>query len=72
MIFIYISPLTQDGPGGLSGKAGRPACRRDGDFSSLLRVQTAPGVHSTSYKMSTGDFPGVKTAERRSSHPTST
>ena len=27
-----------------------------GDFSSHLRVQTGPGVHSTSYKMSTGEF----------------
>ena len=35
--------------------AGQPAfdpgCRRDRDFSSFLRVQTGPGVHSTSYKM---------------------
>ena len=42
-------------------RAGRPGfdpgCRRGGDFSSLLRVQTGPGVHSTSYKMSTGEFP---------------
>ena len=38
-----------------------PGCRRGGDFSSsLLHVQTGPGVHSTSYKMSTGDFPGGK------------
>ena len=27
-----------------------PRCWRSGDFSSLLRVQTGPGVHSTSYK----------------------
>ena len=27
-----------------------------GDFSSLLPVQTGTGVHSTSYKMSTGEF----------------
>ena len=41
----------------LAGRAGfDPACRR-GDFSSLLRVQTGPGVHSTSCKMSTGDSP---------------
>ena len=42
-------------------RAGRPGfdpgCRRGGDFYSLLRVQTGPGVHSTSYKMSTGEFP---------------
>ena len=41
-------------------RAGRPGfdpgCRRSGDFSSLLLVQTGPGVHSTSYKMSTGEF----------------
>ena len=36
-------------------------------YSSLLRMQTAPGVHSASYKMSAG----LKTAERRTSHPTS-
>ena len=45
-------------------RAGRPGfdpgCRRGGDFSSLLRVQTGPGVHSTSYKISTGDFHGGK------------
>ena len=45
---------------GASLWAGRPGfdpgCRRAGDFSSLLRVQTGPGVHSTSYKMSTGEF----------------
>ena len=53
-------------------RAGRPefdpGCRRGGNFSSHLRVQTGPGVHSTSYKMS---IPGVKAAERRTSHPTS-
>ena len=36
-------------------------------FSSVLRVQTDPGVHSASYKMSTG----VKAAEHKTSHPTS-
>ena len=44
--------------------AGRPrfdpGCRRGGDFSSLLRVQTGSGVYSASYKMSTGGFPGGK------------
>ena len=40
-----------DGPGSIPGVGG------GGDFSSLLRVQTGPGVHSTSYKMSTGEFP---------------
>ena len=39
-------------------RAGRPGfdpgCRRGGDFSSLLHVQTGPGVQSASYKMSTG------------------
>ena len=37
-----------DGPGSIPG----------GDFTSLLRVQTGLGVLSTSYKMSTGEFPG--------------
>ena len=36
-------------------------------FYPLLRVQTGPGVHSTSYKMSFG----VKAAESIISHPTS-
>ena len=49
------------GPGSIPGVGGA-------EFSSLLRVQTGPGVHSTSYKMSTGAFLGVKTAERRTSH----
>ena len=41
-----------------SGKARfDPGCWRGGDFSSLLCVQTGPGVHSASYKMSTGEFP---------------
>ena len=31
-----------------------PGCRSGGDFSSLLRVQTGPEVHSVSYKISTG------------------
>ena len=35
-------------------------------FSSLLRIQTDPGVHSAYYEMNTG----VKAAERRTSHPT--
>ena len=55
-----------DSPGSIPGVGG------GGDFSSLLRVQTGPGVHSASYKMSTGGLsPGVKAAERRTSHPTS-
>ena len=45
---------------GTSLRAGRPGfdpgCQRGGDFSTLLRVQTGPGVHSTTYKMSTGEF----------------
>ena len=40
-----------DGPGSITDVGG------DGDFSSLLHVQTGPGVHSISYKMSTGGFP---------------
>ena len=46
-----------------AGRPGfKPVCRRDGDFSSLLRVQTGPGVHSTSYKRVPGNFPGLKAA----------
>ena len=42
------------------------------DFSSFLCVQTGPGVHSASFKMGTGgSSPGIKAAERRTSHPTS-
>ena len=63
--FYYALELVLDGPGGASGKALRygldgpgsiPGVGGGGDFSSLLRVQTGPGVHSTSYKMSTGEF----------------
>ena len=36
-------------------------------FSLLLRIQTAPGVHSAYYKMNIG---GVKAAEHRISHST--
>ena len=49
----------------------RSRCRRGGDFSSFFRDHTGLEVHSASYKMSTGCFTGVKTAERRTSHPTS-
>ena len=49
-----------------------PGCRRDGDFSSLLRVQTGTGVHSASYKMITEVlFLGIMAVKRRTSHPTS-
>ena len=57
----------QRGPGSSSGKVlgygldGPGSIPGVGDFSSLLRVQTGPGVDSTSYKMSTGDFPRGKT-----------
>ena len=46
-------------PGSISGIGGMEIF--------LLRVQTGPGVHSASCKMSTGG----KTAERTASHPTS-
>ena len=65
------------GPGGSSGKAlgnrldSLGSIPGVGDFSSLLCVQTGPEVYSASYEMSTGDFPGVKAAERRASHLTS-
>ena len=42
---------------GLDGPGSIPGVGRGGDFSSLLRVQTGPEVHSASYKMSTGGFP---------------
>ena len=40
-----------DGPGSIPSAGG------GGDFSSLLHVQTGSVVHSTSYKISTGEFP---------------
>ena len=40
--------------------------RRDGDFSSFLRVQT--GIHSASSKTNTGAFSEVETIERRASY----
>ena len=53
--------LKQQGAELRAGQPGfDPGCRRGRDFSSLLRVQTGPGVHSASYKMSTGCFPGGK------------
>ena len=45
---------------GLGRPGFDPGCLRGGDSSSLLRVQTGPGVHSASYKMNTGDFPRGK------------
>ena len=45
---------------GLHGPGSIPGVGGGGDFSSLLRVQTGPGVHLTSYKMSIRDFPGGK------------
>ena len=39
--------------------------KRDGNFSSLLRVQTGPAVHSASLKRVPQAFLGVKAAERR-------
>ena len=43
-----------DGPGSIPGGGGV------GNFSSLIRVQTGPGVHSVSCKMNPGAFPGGK------------
>ena len=41
--------------------AGRPGFdsgyRKSGDSSPALLIETDPGVHSASYKMSTGCFP---------------
>ena len=48
----------------LDGMSLIPGVRGGGDFSSLLCVQTGPGIHSTSYKMSTrGLSPWVKEAK---------
>ena len=41
---------------GLVGPGSIPGIGGGEDFSSLLRVKTGPGVHSTSYKMSTECF----------------
>ena len=40
---------------GLDGPSSIPGVGGGGDFTSL-RVQTGPGVHSTSYKMSAREF----------------
>ena len=48
-----------------------PWCRRGGDFIHSFVSRLVLGVHSTSYKMSTGLSPEVKAAERRTSHPNS-
>ena len=79
MVFLfYLESLigSNGGPGSSSDKA--LGYEQDGpdsipgwSISSLFRVKTGPGIHSTSCKMSNGAFPGIKTAERRTSHPTS-
>ena len=61
-ISCFITTVYTKRPGDSSGKAlgyGLDGLGSipSGDFSSLLRVQTGPGVHSSSYKMSTGEFP---------------
>ena len=38
-------------------------------LSSLFRIHTCPGAHAASFKISTGAFSRVKTAERRSPTP---
>ena len=56
-----------DGPGSIPGVGG------DGEYSPFFRAHTGPGVYSASYKMiprGGGLSPGVKAAERRTSHPT--
>ena len=73
--------INKSGPGGSSGKSlgcgldgpgSIPGVGGGGDFSSHLPVQTGPGVHSTSYKNEyQGISLGVKAAELRTSHPTS-
>ena len=37
-----------------------PRCRRGGDFSLLLCVQTGPGMHSASCRNEYQGFPGGK------------
>ena len=63
---MVITSAIQEISGSILGYIGWKALdsgyRRDGDFSSLLCVLTGAGVHSASYKMSTGDFP--RAAER--------
>ena len=53
---------------GLDGSGSIPGGVEGEDFSSLLRVQTGPGAHSALSKMSSGAFPGLNTADRRTSH----
>ena len=38
-------------------------CQRDGDISSILRVQTGPGVHSALQNQYRGLSPGIKASE---------
>ena len=66
IVFKSLQHLKCCGPGSSSGKAlvyrldgpgSIPGVGGGGDFTSLLRVQTGPEVHSASYKMSTGGFP---------------
>ena len=57
IIYLFIYWLKRQGVWLRAGRPGfDPGCRKGGDFSSSLHVQTGPGVHSTSYKMSTGEF----------------
>ena len=56
-----------------SPQAGRPRFDPQvwgvGDFSLLLRVQTGPGIHLASYKMSTGGFPQGKNGRAQDQPP---
>ena len=53
-----------DGPGLILGEGGWR-------FSSLVRVQAGPGVHSAFHRMSTGTFLGAKMVGHRATHPIS-
>ena len=56
---IYIGQVAQVARHLATGWTARVRSRvsEGGNFSSFIRVQTGPGVHSASYKMSTVDFP---------------
>ena len=53
--FVIMIPCAVALEYGLDGLGSIPGVRGVEIFS--LRVQTGPGVHSASYKMSTGGFP---------------
>ena len=57
LILLWTRWLKRQGAWPRAGRPGfNPRYRRGEDFSTLLRVQTGPGVRSTSFKMNTGRF----------------